>query len=332
MSAMLEHKMTIAAAHPVGHVRDSRAQSTLKSRALGVFRVFLYSTLLLVAIFGGPIVRAAALCALPLALLTDWDGGLRHLVRVAGLTAMVCLAPGPGIAIGKTLGASFNIPGSLAPIVGVLLIILAIMLLGLLLKGRISVFLCRRPRMRAADHAVGGLLGAAEGAAIVVVGCWMLAALDNPLQSLIAKQNAASTPVQKWILSTLSGARDAVKTDPAGQWLVQRNPIDKVPGIQTIQLAAEVAVEPQTLATAIHDGYLNNIAELPEVRRYVEAIQEDEALKDALRCGDLLAVTQSPHLQQMLTDDQLHAVLVAHRDEIHAALEKARGSDPPSVH
>ena len=94
----------------------------------------------------------------------------------------------------------------------------------------------------------------------------------------------------------------------------------RLPAVQSAQVVAELAADPSGVMAAVEEGELDGLAELPEVKRYVEAFQDDPAMKEALRQGDVGAVMKSRHVRSMLTDRALHGALLAHRDELRRAV------------
>jgi uncharacterized membrane protein required for colicin V production len=369
--------MTIIPARPYSHPPATAPRTT--PRLLVAFRFLLYGGLLLAAVCGGPVVRVGAICAIPLALLIDWEGGVRHILRMGGLALAIWLAPQYGGRLGDLVSVHWGVSPTVSNIVGIGLIAVLIIATGGILARLASRQIRRRRLSEAFDHMLGGLLGTAEAGLAVVCGCWMLASLAGPIASVQAhisqgadnavafapggvsragdgtlvptpptrvqpgsprtvvrkEQQSAATPqeqsaqqqtiangqqIQQRILKTLSDLGAAVQDDQAGQWLLQNNPLENLTPVRTAGVLLEVAADPGVLLSAVDKGELDEIAALPAVRKYTDALQRDPALREALRRQDFAAVLSHPLIKSMLTDSELRRALLDNVDQLQHAL------------
>ena len=314
--------MTAAGTWPQPHAHEPPDIRRRTPRYVHAFRALLYFSLFMAVAWGGPVIRAAALCALPLALWSDREGGLRHLLRIGALTLAVWLAPSAAPALGDLISSLFNVPGTIAIVGGFALLALGVITLAGFVGRRIARRLRKHPHFKGADHILGGLVGSAEGVLVVVVGCWLLVTFEGPIESLHRRLPADQGGTQSWVVDTLYEMHATVRNDDTGQWLTRTNPLEEIPVVQTAQMVAEFTTDPGQVLAAIDEGRLNAVAELPEVKRYVQAFEEDTALKQALQRGDVTAIINNPHVRSMLNDRDLHRALLAHRDEIRRAVGK----------
>ena len=286
-----------------------------------LFRLGLYGALVAAFVYGGPVIRAAAVCAVPLALLADCAGGLRHTTQMLGLGVAFWLAPAFGGALGGVVSSLGNVSPLMARGVGVLLIGLGIVIAFAAAGYVLSRKLKTRPRLRGFDHVCGALMGTAEGALVVACCCWLLAVFETPMETMRAKlARSDQHSAQVWILDHLAEARVAIAGDPVGRWVTQANPLTNVSAVQDAQFAAEMAADSDRLLAAFDAGRLDAIADLPEVRSYVEAFQNDPAMMRAWEQGDTAAIMSSPQVRAMLTDADLRRVLLAHREDFRRAI------------
>lgn len=291
------------------------------------FRIVLHGCLVNAALWGGPVVRAAALCAIPLALLYDLGGGLRHLVHVAGLTLAVWLGANVGDALGAAVTSGLSVPPAVGYAAGLALPGVATLLLAGVAGRRLARTIRRRPHWRGVDHLLGAALGVAEGALLVVVLCWLLAAFRTPLENLRARLPQQTGGLHNWLLDAFSDLDAVVQRDPAGRWLTRRNPLESLPAVQAGQVAMEIASAPEALLAALDAGRLDELAQLPEMRKYVQAVEDDQTLTDAIQRQDVAALLRHPTVKAMLKDRDLHRALLAHRDALRTALA---GTEPPT--
>lgn len=291
---------------------------------LVTFRLLLYGGLLATAVWGSPLVRVAALCAFPLALFVDWEGGVRHLLRLGGIALAAWLAPQYGSRLGDLISTHWGLSSTVSNLAGIAIIAILIVAAGAILARFASRHVRRTRFTGACDHMLGGILGSAEASVAVVTVCWLLAAFSGPIATLRARtqqqQLATSQPSQQRILNTLSNLAAAVRGDPTGQWLLQRNPLEKSAPVQTAGLMLELTADPGALLSAADQGRLDAIAALPEVRKYIEAIERDPQLREALQNQDIVAVLSHPLVKSMLADAELRRALLENLEQLRKAL------------
>jgi uncharacterized membrane protein required for colicin V production len=288
------------------------------------FRLLLYGGLLAAAVWGSPLLRVAAICAIPLALLVDWEGGVRHVLRWGAVALAMWLAPQYGSRLGDVVSTHWGLSSTIGNLVGIAIIATVIIAMGAILARLASRHVRRGRFTGACDHMLGGILGSAEASVAVVTVCWLLAAFSGPIATLRARtqqqQLATSQPSQQRILNTLSNLAAAVRGDPTGQWLLQRNPLEKSAPVQTAGLMLELTADPGALLSAADQGRLDAIAALPEVRKYIEAIERDPQLREALQNQDIVAVLSHPLVKSMLADAELRRALLENLEQLRKAL------------
>ncbi|GEM_PF-2206940 len=292
---------------------------------LVAFRLLLYGGLLAAAVWGSPLLRVAAICAIPLALLVDWEGGVRHVLRWGGVALAMWLAPHYGSRLGDVVSTHWGLSSTIGNLAGIAISATVIIALAAILARLASRHVRRGRFTGACDHMLGGILGSAEAGLAVVTVCWLLAAFSGPIATLRARtqqqqQLATSQPSQQRIINTLSNLGTAVRGDPTGQWLLQRNPLEKSAPVQTAGLMLELTADPGALLSAADQGRLDAIAALPEVRKYIEAIERDPQLREALQNQDIVAVLSHPLIKSMLADAELRRALLENLEQIREAL------------
>lgn len=312
--------MTTATLGPHAGADREIVEVRRRPRFVGVFRILLYLMLVLGFTFGGPVIQAAALCALPLCLLGDWDGCARHIVRMAMLALTAWAGPTLAPPAGELVNSLVTLPPAVMPVAGYGVVVLVALVAAGLLSGGVQRLIRKRPVLNGLNHVAGATLGAAEGVVLVAACCWLLSAFAMPLAMLRARlpQGVQSTP--HVLLDTLARANAAVREDPAGRWLVRENPLERVPAVRKAQVLAELGADPARVWAAVQDGRLRQITNLPEVRRHVDAITRDPAMMTALEQNDVATLLNSAHAKRILEDDELQSVLVARQDEMRAAI------------
>lgn len=318
------------------HARAAFAAAAVDERVprfVVAFRLVLYLTMVLLFIFGGPVLKVGAGCAYALAVLAERDGAIRHLFRLGGVIGAFALAPDLGTYVGRAILCVLQMPNLLAHACGAVLVAFA----ATLVAGEIGRHITRRirkfPVCIGTNQALGAALGAAEGLLLVFAGCWLLLALEQPVASLKDRLEATGQPASEhWALSTLSDLQEAVREDPAAGWAAERNPLRNLPAVQTAHLMTELAGNPAGLLTAIHCGELTAMAKEPAMHKYVTAFEADPVLRAALERGDLRTLLSSEVVSGMLSDRALHRVLLAHRASLRKAIAvDARGTRPAGV-
>ena len=90
--------------------------------------------------------------------------------------------------------------------------------------------------------------------------------------------------------------------------------------VQTMRQVAEVVAEPETLTALMQSRELKEIADLPAVKRHLDAISNDPKLRRALETRDFAAVMSSPQWSAMLNDGELFDTIMARAAEIRGAM------------
>jgi uncharacterized membrane protein required for colicin V production len=287
-----------------------------------VFRVVLFASLITAFVVGGPVARVAAVSAAVFAFFGDLDGGVRHTLRVVGLGVAIWLAPGLGGPIGGWIASQFAVPVLLAKALGTLTAGIGV-LIGIGLLGRFARrFTRRRRRLNAFDRVFGGAVGAAEGALLIAAGCWALAILEEPLRLMRYQfaQDHRSPSSIRWMVQRLDDFNAVVRRDPTGRMVRSVNPLPDIPAVRAIQQVAEVVAEPETLTALVQSRELREIAQLPVVKKHLDAIQNDQKLKSALENRDFATVLKSPQWSAMLNDPELFDTIMSRAADIRNAM------------
>ncbi len=305
-------------------------------RYVNVFRALLYWALVMAALWAGPVVTIAALAALVLALVADWDGGVRHSFRLGGLALAVWLAPTLGSGLGDLIARTVAVPPIIAAGAGPVVLALGIMALAGLLARRLTRRLKKWRHLCGLNHMFGATLGVSEGVLLVAAGCWLLVTIARPLEVLRTQFPPEDRSLSARVIRALADAQAAVYADPAGNWIAERNPLTQLSTVQGLELAADLLVDPARLWAALEDGQLDEFLALPEVRPYVVALEGEPALRAAVEHNDARAVLNHPLGRKALNDRALQRVALEHRAEIRAAVgpvdynkaaKEARGLD-----
>ena len=309
-----------------------------KSRFVWIFRILLYAGLAAVFALGGPVTRFAAGAAALFALFGDSDGAVRHVLRFVALGLAVWLAPdfGPAVGdwIGPSLGLSLVIAKGVGTIVAGVAIFVGMSLLARALAGRLH----QRPVFSTSDHCLGALLGAAEGVLLVAATCWVIATFEEPLAMARYRVHGDSNaPSEHWIFDHIDRVRLAVHQDPAGRWFSAHNPLPEMPVFKTMRNALDAATNPEAYAAVGNDERFRAFAKLPEVKKHLDAIQEDEKLREALGRHDIITVMRSEQFNAMLNDRELYDTVVTNWNTLREVLSEvdvsqlnagARSADP----
>lgn len=303
-------------------VREASAAPPRRTPAfVTFFRTLLYFLLFALGVFGSPLIQVGAVAALVLAVLGDCDGGLRHVLRLVALSLAIEIALVIGIPAGAQIAGRFAVPPVVGRVVGAALLgLLVIAFFGIFARA-LKAALRKRPNLNGLDHLLGLMLGGAEGVLVVASVCWVLGVFESPIDSLRVRLAEQHNATGSWVFETMAEARGAVRREPAGRWLMEVNPLLSVPAIQTLQMLAEAGSRPNEVLAAIDSGRLANLADAPVIRKYVDAVQSDPALREAFERHDVPTILRSPQVQAMLYDQELHQFLLAHRDELRQAVE-----------
>lgn len=309
-----------------------------KKHFLWTCRVLLYSAFLLGFAFGGPVLRVTAVAAAVCTLFADWDGFLRHSVRLLSFGVAVWAAPFIGGPLGDFVGGQAGLPTIAARAIGMVVAGLVIMfVLGLLGRG-LGRLAKRNSTAHCADHLGGMMLGMGEGVLIVATGCWLLATLDAPLEFLQPQgAQAGQVSVANGFVAKLAAAREAVRNDPAGRLFTRVNPIKEIPAIKTVSEMAEATTNPEALASVRQAQEFKEFVAMPEVKKHLDAFRSDKNLQAAIERRDIGAILGSDQFSAMMRDEKLHEAVVNNWSELRAAFgrpdygkmkEMAKSLDP----
>ena len=244
-------------------------------------------------------------------------------LRVGGLGLAIWLAPGLGVPIGEWLVSQFGVPVLLSRAIGTVAAGIGV-LVGVSLIGRLARGFTRRRRgLNSFDRVFGCIVGGAEGALLVATVCWTLAVFEEPLRLMryqLARGDHSSPSSIVWLVEQLDKINTVVQRDPTGRMVRDMNPLPDVPMVQTVKQLAEVVAEPEMLAALMQSAELKELADLPAVKRHLDAISSDPKLKRALENRDMATVMSSPQWSAMLNDGELFDTLMSRAAAIRGAL------------
>jgi len=287
------------------------------------FRLCIYGLLVAAFVYGGPIVRVGAAGAALFALTGDRAGALRQLVNLAGLPITLTIAANWGPALGDELLRHV----SMAPPLARWLAGAGVVALGLLITSVLGRLVTRYTRERrylyVLNRTGGALLGVTEGAMLAAALCWT-SALFGPALSLYAQNLADKAPVLARIFAYLDDGGAWLRTDPTSTWLLDHNVLAEVPMLQTTAAVAEVTGDTATFWALVDSRAMKDLLAEPAVRRHLDAIRNDPALKAAVASRDVSAILRSPHFDAALADDELGRVVARHWPALQAQLSVAQ--------
>lgn len=284
------------------------------------FRTFLFASLTIIAIFGSPIARIAALATAIGAVWGDTSGAVRTLFRLFGFFLAVWFAPLLAVPLAAPLASQTGWHPVVCNYAAIAIAGVAILSFASIMTWLTARALRARAFTHGADRVLGGLVGGAAGAALVVVACWIALTFELPLRNFFAREGRLPVAHRSTVLDGLSQMHDFVMSDSLGKLVADVNPLPAIPMVATAGNLAKLAGNAHATQALLDDPRFRSFFESPEVRRHLEVIRTDETLRGAFARRDLGAVMVSKAFQDMLLDDELHRVLTARWDEIQAAM------------
>lgn len=283
-------------------------------------RTFLFSALAIVAFFGSPIARIAAIATGIGAIWGDLGGGVRTAFRLFGALLAIWLAPTFGAPISGPLAARTgwhpvvcNYASMAIAGVGVLSI-----------ASILTWFTARAMRARAfthgADRILGSMIGGSAGAGAVMCAVWTALTFETPIHDFCSRDGRFPDVQKAQVLAQLSRMHNFVMDDPFGKMVASVNPLPSIPMVATAGNLAKLAGNPRATEALLDDPRFRSLFESPEVRRHLEAIRADTSLRSAFAHRDLTAIMISKPFQDMLLDDELHRVMTERWNEIQEVL------------
>lgn len=305
-----------AAVHP--HTQDPRVHPAAK--LLWTIRLVVWIGLALLIVAGGPLVSAMALAAFLTALVADFDGFWRHVVRVASLPVAAWLGKVLEPTVANQLPASiardgpFGLtPAWLLGAVGVLLLINLVITLVPRRKGA--------SWSRTLNKLCAISFGMTEGVASVVVLFWALTAFESPLrlvdQTLQKTPLASASPVPR-----LMQLQARLHEDPLARALDQRNMILEIPIVGVTRDLSDIAQDPAAVQALSTSPDLRALGELPVAQDLLAKIEAEPALARALHRRDIEGLLLSPSALRLLEGQELLRIAKENLPDVRAALRK----------
>jgi hypothetical protein len=277
-------------------------------------RVLLLAAFFLTGLIGGPLVRAMAISGAIFMLLADFDGFVRHTLRLVALAIAVCATPAYGPDLANWVAQNTTWPPVVQQIVAYGAVVAGILIAGAIV-GRFGASLIRRrPRLLVADHMFGALLGSAEGVLVVAALAWSVLALEGPISAMRPRLAAGQDSALAIAMDGLNMFRESIGEEYAGRLLADCNPLKDAAPMSAMRQFTEITADPASFHAFSEDERIKALANAPEIRKHLDAMHEDATLRDALRHRNLAGIIQSETFQNMLSDRDLYDVIVRNAD------------------
>jgi hypothetical protein len=284
-------------------------------------RLLVWGGLAVAVLAGGPLVSAMALSAFLAALVADYDGFGRHVVRIGSLPLAAWLTRFAEPQLLSALPPAFGNETAFG-LTPAWCVSFALLVLGLNLL--VTVWPRRRgPRGwgYAVNHLAGIGLGVTWGAAGVVALFWGLSAFESPLR--LVDQALQKTPIQRLSpIPHLTKLRVRLSEDPAAAWLEQRNVLNDVPEVATVRELADLAQDPIAMEALARSPELRQLGELPDAREVLARLERHPQVKRALARRDVEALLLSPAAADLLDDPELLKLAEGQLPAVRRALKQ----------
>jgi hypothetical protein len=291
--------------------------------------------LLLMLIFGGPVVRLAGLALVACTLQGLWRGAAELAGLVAGLLVAMVLSP----AIGKGLeGAVSGVFGT----AGLTNRFLSIGLVALVITAGVAAgvgfaakrYLKRSPPLQRWNPYIGGALGLVEGLVLALAVLWVPLALEPVAHGQVEQARAdaeeSGQPVRSpGLAGAVVGFAQSVRESSMGGLAQGTNPLQDS---RLISLAGDFALVSQNEAAMrwlLDTEVMRTAHELPSVQRALEIIHEDRELMAMSEDGwvtadSIRAAMNSPTVLRVFDETSAVADLNPLADELAQAIADAK--------
>jgi hypothetical protein len=288
---------------------------------LWTFRVCVYGLLLIAIVLGGPVVRIAAIAGGIFAVVADRAGAVRHILHLACLPILIILARKWGLPLGTWLVEKQGLAAPVGLVAGVAAIIIVGVLITAVVGHTLTGRLNKNRYLYVLNRAGGSLLGVGEGALFAAVLTWLLCVF-GPTLYLHGLALTERYPRAAEALGYLHSLRVTLREDPAGRWLQNTNPLEKVPQIATVAALGELSADPGLFWRIVEAGELRKWLEDPLIRQHFETVKADPEVREAIDRRDLRTLLRSPHLTAALEDDALCRAIADRWPDLRARLAR----------
>ena len=291
------------------------------SNFLWLVRLLVWGGLAVAVITGGPLVSAVALSAFLAALVADYDGFGRHVIRIGSLPLAAWLTRFVEPQLLSALPPAFGNETAFG-LTPAWCVSFALLVLGLNLL--VTVW-PRRRRARgwgyALNHLAGIGLGVTWGAAGVVALFWGLSAFESPLR--LIDQTLQQTPIQRLSpIPHLAKLRGRLSEDPAAGWLERRNVLHHVPTVATVRELADLAQDPVAMQALARSPELRQLGELPDAQAVLARLEKHPHVQQALERRDVEALMLTPAAADLLDDPKLLSLAQEQLPAVRQALKQ----------
>jgi hypothetical protein len=165
-------------------------------------------------------------------------------------------------------------------------------------------------------------LGAAEGVFLTLLVCWALAALApvTPMASRALEARGERHPLAEAVGRLAHGAQQGL----VGRAAAAANPLSRATPVRLAVELAQTATDERALERFVQDPAMETLFDEPEVKRAVDRLSEDTEIRDLVEKRDLEGLLDNETIFEIASDRRLRRLVLAHRDEILAALKRAR--------
>lgn len=288
-----------------------------------VFRLALLGALGSVFVLGSDYAKAIAVAAFVFALWGDWDGGVRHLLRLIGFGAALAAAPFGAMALAPSIAANCGWSPMAATVSGGVLTICGVLLVMWVVSLGIHAAIKRSPGVRGLNHIFGAFFGAFEGALLVALFGWFFTTFEGPLVRMRDRAEQIKAPGAEWIVPKFDSLRTLLHEDATMRRLAPLNPLTQIPMMGAATDVAQCLTNPQATQAVLDDPRVRQFMELPEIQRHMNALQQDPDLRAALKHHDMSKIMSSSVFMAMLHDTDLHRVIFQNWDMLRGVIDRA---------
>lgn len=282
-------------------------------------------------IFGGLIVKLAAIAVLVGVLKGLWRGGAEVLGIVAGLgLALPAAIPSARLLDGLT-HAALGTTGLTNRLLTITVVATVITTIGGIAGKLVARRLLRAsPALRRCNPYLGAVLGAVEGSLFALMILWAPLALEPIARIQMAEPDAGGEPrAASFPAVGLAQAADAIRESVLGPIVEATNPFGSSDLLAIAADFAAVSRDPDAMRFFMNTAVMQKIGSLPSVTRAREIIESDPDLSRVLGKGgvsvdELKTVMDSPTVLRIFDETSVVADLQPLEPDLLDAIRRAR--------
>lgn len=243
-------------------------------------------------------------------------GGIYFLVMLAGMLAAVVYAPVLGGMLEPTLIAQFEVNGLMARALAIGGAGAAFMLVAVIVASLLSSRLRRSsPGLAVANQWFGVGVGSCQGICVAGLALGGLLTVEPMLKR---NENEPTIRASQWRSQVVDGALGiigALENDPAGDYVRQYNPFERIPRLSALSTSIELANNPQAMQEMVGQLSTEKLGETPAVQAAVAELSRDPDLQPFLTQGKPLdqqamsSLMTNPAVLKLLDDPDVQAQL-----------------------